>query len=97
MASIFGHALVSVAIGKSFSKTLTNWKFWVLGISCSIIPDIDVIGFRLDIEYSSFWGHRGFSHSLLFALILAISITFLFYKKEFSTKKELLLILFFFL
>jgi inner membrane protein len=38
---------------------------------CSIIPDLDVIGFRFGIRYGDFWGHRGFTHSLLFAAILA--------------------------
>ena len=36
-----------------------------------MLPDIDVIGFRFGIRYGDFWGHRGFTHSLLFAGILA--------------------------
>jgi len=30
-----------------------------------------VIGFRFGIRYGDFWGHRGFSHSLSFAALLA--------------------------
>jgi len=97
MASIFGHALTAVAIGNSFSKSVTNWKFWLLGMGCAMFPDADVIGFSFGIEYSSFWGHRGFSHSLLFALIFGVIITLIFYKKQFATKKGMLFILFFFL
>jgi inner membrane protein len=37
---------------------------------CSVIPDLDVIGFRYGIRYGDFWGHRGFTHSLLFAALL---------------------------
>jgi inner membrane protein len=36
-----------------------------------MLPDIDVIGFRFGVRYGDFWGHRGFTHSLLFASILA--------------------------
>ena len=43
MASAFGHAFSAIALGTTFSKSLTNWKFWALGIICSILPDADVI------------------------------------------------------
>jgi inner membrane protein len=97
MASIFGHALVSFAFGKSFPKKQQNWKLFTLAIICAIIPDADVIGFHFNISYGSFWGHRGFSHSFLFAFIFGILITFLFYRKLFLTKKGIILIFFFFL
>jgi inner membrane protein len=37
----------------------------------SVLPDLDVIAFRLHIPYEHPLGHRGFSHSLLFAAFLA--------------------------
>ena len=95
MASIFGHALTAVTLGTSFSKTLTSSKFWLLGIICAILPDADVIGFSFNIDYSSFWGHRGFSHSLVFALLLGVFVTFIFYRNSFLSKKGMLYILFF--
>lgn len=95
MASAFGHALASIAIGKSFSKSITSSKLWILGIVCSILPDADVISFKFGIAYESFWGHRGFSHSLLFALLLGILVTFTFFNKNIATKKGLIYILFF--
>ena len=97
MASIFGHALVSVALGTSFYKKLKTTKFWLLGIACAIIPDADVIGFNYGIKYDSFWGHRGFTHSFMFALLFSLLITLLFYRKQFLSKKGMLFILFFFL
>lgn len=95
MASIFGHAFVAFAFGKSFSKTIVNWKFILLGIICSIIPDADVIGFNFGIKYESFWGHRGFSHSLLFGLILGVFVTTIFYTRYLFKKKGITLVLFF--
>lgn len=49
-------------------------RFWVLSILCSILPDADVAGFFLGVRYGDLFGHRGFSHSLLFALIVAFVI-----------------------
>lgn len=95
MASLFGHALASVAIGNSFSKTIRNWKFWALGILCAVIPDADVIGFKYGIPYDSFWGHRGFTHSFLFALLLGTVITIVFFRKNFLGNKTILYVLFF--
>jgi len=96
MASIFAHAFSAYAFGKTFSKKITTKKFWILGILCSIVPDADVLGFAFGIKYEDFWGHRGFSHSLLFALLLGILITFIFYRKQFSFKKESFLLILYF-
>ena len=95
MASAFGHAFAAIALGSSFSKSLKTWKFWALGMVCSIIADADVVSFKLGIAYEDFWGHRGFTHSLLFALIFGIIVTLLFYRKHFLSKSGLALILFF--
>ena len=51
-----------------------NWRFWCQIIVCGILPDIDSLGFHLGIPYSSFWGHRGITHSLAFAAVLAICL-----------------------
>jgi len=31
-----------------------------MGVACSILPDVDVLGFRFGVRYGDFWGHRGF-------------------------------------
>ena len=95
MASAFGHAIVAIALGTSFNKRLKTFKFWILGIVCAIIPDADVISFKLGIPYEDFWGHRGFTHSLLFALILGIVVSILFYRKQLLSWKGAGYILFF--
>jgi inner membrane protein len=48
-----------------------NIKLFLLAAACSVIPDIDVIAFHFGIPYQSQWGHRGFTHSFVFALSLA--------------------------
>jgi len=92
MASIFGHALAAYTLGKGFPKNSSSPKFWILGIACAILPDADVISFAFGIPYESFWGHRGFSHSIIFAILLGFLITFLFYNKELISKTGVLLI-----
>jgi inner membrane protein len=42
---------------------------------CAVIPDADVIGFHYGVHYADFWGHRGFTHSLVFAGLLAAAAT----------------------
>ena len=36
----------------------------------SMLPDADVVGLSLGVPYGSTWGHRGATHSLVFALIV---------------------------
>jgi len=36
-----------------------------------MVPDADVIAFRFGIPYAHMFGHRGFSHSIVFAALLA--------------------------
>ena len=84
MASVFGHALAAIAIGVSYPKRMTNRKFWILAVICAVLPDADVVSFKFGIPYEDFWGHRGFTHSLLFALITGILVTSIFFSKNHS-------------
>ncbi len=71
MASVFSHAVAALGIGACFYRPGTPKRVWVAGALCSVIPDLDVVGFHFGIHYGDFWGHRGFTHSLLFAALLA--------------------------
>lgn len=71
MASAFSHALVAVAFGKGYKRNLITWPVVLLGIVCSIVPDVDVIGFHYGISYGDLLGHRGLTHSLFFAGLLS--------------------------
>lgn len=71
MASVFSHAVAALGIGACFYSPRIPKRVWAIGALCSIVPDIDVIGFHYGIHYGDFWGHRGFTHSLIFAALLA--------------------------
>lgn len=40
----------------------------------SMLPDADVIGFVMGVEYGDPWGHRGATHSLAFSIVLGTAI-----------------------
>jgi inner membrane protein len=71
VASLISHAVAALGIGTIFARPPVLKRVWIVGVVCAMLPDIDVVGFRLGIRYGDFWGHRGFTHSLLFAAILA--------------------------
>src|SRR6267154_1903330 len=72
MASLITHALLGAALGEAAKpSTVKTRAFAAICVLCSMLPDIDVIGFRFGIHYSDLWGHRGITHSLLFAATVA--------------------------
>jgi len=92
MASGFSHALAALSIGSCFYRPQISKRVWVAGALGSVLPDIDVIGFRFGIPYGDVWGHRGFTHSLLFAALLSgVAVGILRSKKDLGIKRFLLL------
>lgn len=70
MASAVGHGVLAFCAAGGLFPRLSK-RFWITAVVCSILPDFDTVGFSYGIAYNSFLGHRGFTHSLLFALLLA--------------------------
>jgi len=71
MASAFTHAAAALALGTAFRDPGKPARFWMLGAACAVIPDLDVIGYYLGVPYGSVFGHRGITHSVFFAALLA--------------------------
>ena len=80
MASAFSHAFVALAMGKAFQSKELSWRELFLGALCSVVPDLDVSGFYFGIQYGDVWGHRGLTHSVVFAALLAGSLVALWYR-----------------
>jgi inner membrane protein len=72
MPTILSHAAVPLALGLGLGIRLIPKPLLLAGIVASIIPDLDVLAFRLNIAYSHDLGHRGVTHSVAFALMLAL-------------------------
>jgi inner membrane protein len=69
MPTILTHPAPVLALGVALGlRRIPPRLFWV-AVFCTILPDLDVIGFRLGVRYADLFGHRGFSHSLLFAFV----------------------------
>jgi inner membrane protein len=97
VASGFSHMVVALSIGACFYRPGTPKRVWVVGALCSVIPDLDVIGFRFGIRYADFWGHRGFTHSLLFGALLASVVLLLAFRGGQSPLSRFALWMYFFL
>lgn len=97
MASAFSHAVVALSIGTCFYRPGTPKRVWIAGALCSVIPDLDVIGFRFGVRYGDFWGHRGFTHSLLFSALLAGVVVLLGFRGEQPPLSRFALWMYFFL
>lgn len=81
MASIFGHGLVAYTTTKLIDAKSSKLLLF-LAIGSAMLPDIDVITFHLGINYSHPFGHRGFTHSIVFAFIWASLLALLFGKRR---------------
>lgn len=81
MPTIFSHAVAAVALGKVYAGAKMPARFWVLSAMCAVLPDADVIAFSYGLRSGSMFGHRGFSHSFVFALLVALLVVVLAFRK----------------
>jgi len=72
MPTIISHPAVPLALGFGLGGGFISIRLLICGVIGSTLPDLDVLAFRLGIPYAAAFGHRGFSHSLLFAFIVAL-------------------------
>lgn len=73
MASAFTHVVAAGAIGQAAPpRHHGDWRFWYMAALVAVVPDADVIGFKFGVQYGDLWGHRGMTHSLLFAAALGL-------------------------
>jgi inner membrane protein len=72
MPTVLSHAAVPLALGLGLGSRLVSPRLLMAGVAAAALPDLDVLAFRLHIAYASTFGHRGASHSILFALFLGI-------------------------
>jgi inner membrane protein len=71
MASVFAHAIAGAALWPLFRTTRLPRRGWVAGAVLAAVPDVDVVAFAFGVAYGDPLGHRGLTHSLLFAALLA--------------------------
>ena len=71
VCTVITHPAVPIALSVFLPPDIASTSLLLAGAACSVIPDIDVIGFSFGIKSSHTFGHRGFTHSVPFAALLA--------------------------
>lgn len=83
MATAFTHAIVAAGLTGLAPKPIAKLRLCLCLMLVAILPDADVIAFKLDIAYGDVWGHRGITHSLVFALLLALPLSYLLVARQY--------------
>ncbi|MBP3984485.1 metal-dependent hydrolase [Pseudoxanthomonas helianthi] len=71
MPTILTHAAVPLAMYVASESGRVSSRLLAAGVVAAMLPDADVVAFAMHIPYADAFGHRGASHSLLFALLIA--------------------------
>ncbi|NOT62269.1 MAG: metal-dependent hydrolase [Acidobacteria bacterium] len=77
MPTIFAHAVIGSAIAKLAARETIHPRTVIACSLLAILPDVDGLFFGR-IPYAHLFGHRGLTHSLLFAVIAGL-LTALFF------------------
>ncbi len=72
MPSVLTHPAVPLTVAVTYGSRYVSARLLAAGVAASVLPDLDSLGRRFGIPYGNVFGHRGFSHSVLFALLVAI-------------------------
>jgi inner membrane protein len=96
MPTIVTHGFVVTLLGKSVAVGRMPARFWILSVLCAVLPDADVLGFPLGIRYEDLLGHRGLSHSLIFAFVLSWIVAFVAFPRLPERWTRYLLLFYFF-
>ena len=80
MCSILTHPIVPVALSVYLPREAATSTLIVTGAVCSIVPDLDVIGFGFGVNYNDMLGHRGVTHSIMFAAALSAILSFTLFR-----------------
>ncbi len=75
MPTILTHALVPLAAALALGPSRIAKPVLITGMVLAMVPDADVIAFKLGIAYADQFGHRGASHAVLVAAAIAALVT----------------------
>jgi inner membrane protein len=69
-----GHIAVGLAAARAQRGGEARWPALVGWSALSMLPDADVIAFAFGISYEAPWGHRGATHSFVFAAAVGLVV-----------------------
>lgn len=85
MPTAFTHAAAGITTAYLLAGRRDSVMLWVYVVFLSVMADFDVIAFNLGIPYAHTFGHRGFFHSLFFA----VSVSFIFSMMYYCNKRKI--------
>ncbi len=88
LPTLITHAVVAGVAARSFNAKRDKLRLGLIATLCSILPDADVIGFSLGVQYGDFFGHRGFFHSPFFSFLVSLLLVQIYFNcfRPFSIK-----------
>lgn len=72
MPTIITHPVIPLSIAFLAGRKIVSGRLLSAAVIASVLPDADVVGLIFGIPYEHVLGHRGFSHSITFALIIGL-------------------------
>ncbi len=75
MATIISHTAIPITIFMAQGLKKISLRLFLLDVFLAMAPDLDIVGFYVNVAYSAPLGHRGMTHSLLFAAAVAWFLT----------------------
>lgn len=81
MVSAFTHAFSAIAIGTAFPASKLPRRTWLAGALLAAAPDLDAVLHWSGVPYDNVFGHRGFTHSPFFALLVAAAVAWLVHRR----------------
>ncbi|GLH72793.1 hydrolase [Geothrix limicola] len=88
MSSLFGHALAGLAISAATTQSRPPRRTWALAMACAVAPDLDWFTDFLGFADHSSLSHRGLSHSLLAALLIAAAAMLLGFRDQLRSPRH---------
>jgi inner membrane protein len=70
MPTVFTHAILPIALGIGLGARRIPRRLMAAGAIAAMLPDLDVLAFKLHIAYADTFGHRGATHSIAFAVLV---------------------------
>jgi inner membrane protein len=71
LATPISHLAVPLALTAALGPGLVPPGLAVLALAYSVLPDLDAVGMWFGVPYAHPFGHRGFTHSVFFSVVLA--------------------------
>lgn len=82
MCSVLTHPAIPIALSVCLPEGTVSPTLLFAGAACSVMPDLDVIGFSFRMRYGDMLGHRGFTHSIFFAAALSALLAFTLFRES---------------